>query len=51
MVARFQYASPALGGFLTADDISRINSAFVKARKWCLIATVTIYSDLIEKAD
>ena len=51
MVARFQYALPAIGEFLTADDISSINAVFVKARKWGLTTTVPIASHLIQIAD
>ena len=51
VIARFQYALPATSGFLTADDISRINAVFVKVCKLGLTTTVTIASDLIEKAD
>ena len=50
-VARLQYALPAIGGFLTADDISRINTVFVDARKWRLPTTVPTATDLIERVD
>ena len=51
MVARLQYALPAVDGFLTADDVSRINAVFVKALKRCLSTTVPIACDLIQMVD
>ena len=51
VVARFQYALPAIGGLFTVDDIHRINAVFVKARKWGLTSTAPIASVLIQIAE
>ena len=49
MVASLQYPLPDIGGFSTADDISRINVVFVKAIKLDLTTTASTTSDLLEK--
>ena len=36
VVARFQYALPALAGQLSADDLRKVDAEFNKARKWQL---------------
>ena len=47
--ARFQYELPAIDGFMSMDDITRINAVFVMARKWSLITIALNDSDLIKK--
>ena len=36
VVARFQYALPALVGQLAADDLRKVDAVFNKARRWQL---------------
>ena len=49
VVARFQYQLLAIGGFLTVNDIGRINVVFIMAFKWGLTTNVPIASDLMIK--
>ena len=48
VVARFQYALPALAGQLSADDLHKVDAVFRKARRWQLTSHTLYSADLIE---
>ena len=51
VVARFQYALPALAGQLSADDLRKVDAVSNKARRWQLTSRTTYSADLIEQCD
>ena len=51
VVARFQYALPALAGQLSADDLHKVEAVFNKARRWQLTSHTPYSADLIEQCD
>ena len=51
IVARFQYALPALAGQLSADDLHKVDAVFSKARRWQLTSHTSNSADLIEQCD
>ena len=51
VVARFQYALPALAGQLSADDLRKVDAVFNKARRWQLTSHTPYSADLIEQCD
>ena len=51
VVARFQYALPALAGQLSADDLRKVDAVFNKARRWQLTSYTLYSADLIEQCD
>ena len=51
VVARFQYALPALAGQLSANDLRKVHAAFKKARGWQLTSRTPYSADLIEQCD
>ena len=51
VVARFQYALPALAGQLSADDLCKVDAVFNNARRWQLTLNTLYSADLIEQCD
>ena len=51
VVARFQYALPALAGQLSADDLCIVDAVFSKAWRWQLTSHMPNSADLIEQCD
>ena len=51
VVARFQYALPALAGQLSADDLHKVDAVFNKGRRWQLTSCTPYSADLIEQCD
>ena len=51
VLARFQYALPALAGQLSADDLRNVDAVFNKARRWQLTSLTPYSADLIEQCD
>ena len=51
VVARFQYALPALTGQISADDLRKVDAVFNKARRWQLTSYTPYSADLIEQCD
>ena len=51
VVARFQYALPALSGQLSADYLRKVDALFNKARRWQLTSHTPYSADLIEQCD
>ena len=51
VVARFQYALPALAGQLSDDDLHKVDAVFSKARRWQLTSHTSNSADLIEHCD
>ena len=51
VVARFQYALPALAGQLSPDDLHKVDAVFNKARRWQLTSHTHYSADLIEQCD
>ena len=51
VVARFQYALPALAGQLSADDLREVDAVLIKARRWQLTSHTPYSADLIQQCD
>ena len=51
VVARFQYALPALAGQLSADDLRNVDAVVNKVRGWQLTSHTPYSADLIEQYD
>ena len=51
VVARFQYALPALAGQLLADDLHKADDLFTKARRWQLTSHTPNSANLIEQCN
>jgi len=51
IVSRILYALPALGGFLTADQIGKIDTYLCKALRWGYNDNVKLLSELLHDAD
>ena len=51
VVAKFQYALPALAGQLSADDLQIVDAVFSKACRWQLTSHTPNSADLIEQCD
>ena len=51
VVARSQYALPALAAQLSADDLRKVDAVFNKARRWQLTSHTPYSADLIEQCD
>ena len=51
VVARFQYALPALAGQLSADDLRKVDAVVNKARRWQLTSRTPYSADLIEQCN
>ena len=51
VVARFQYALPALASQLSTDDLPKVDAVFNKARRWQLTSHTPYSADLIAQCD
>ena len=51
VVARFQYAVPAIAGQILVNDLNRIDAVFAKASRWQLTSTVPRKADIVNNAD
>lgn len=51
IIARVMYAMPAISGFISAHDLSRINKLFKKANKWGLTSKSYDFTKLASEQD
>ena len=51
VVARFQYALPAIAGQILVNDLQRIYAVFAKSSRWQLTAIVPSAADIVDNAD
>ena len=51
VVARFQYALPAIAGQISVNDFNRIDAVFAKASRWQLTSIVPSAADTVDNAD
>ena len=51
VVARFQYALPAIAGQISVNDLHRVDAVFSKAFWWQLTSIVPSEADIVDNAD